>query len=104
MLWKKFKTHLVAMAKINRPTTEFDENPCLESFESLALDFGPAETVHHWEKLLECDEFVGSRFVISLPFIVRYDLPVGIMRTQRMLLLASLVTFPLYRRYEFGRS
>lgn len=51
------------MAKINRPTPEFDENPYLESFESLALDFGPAETVHHWAKLPECDEFVGSRLV-----------------------------------------
>lgn len=49
------------MAKINRPTPEFDENPYLESFESLTLDFGPAETVHHWAKLPECDEFVGSR-------------------------------------------
>eukprot|EP00795_Rhopilema_esculentum_P016024 gene16024-7367_t len=49
------------MAKINRPTPEFDENPYLESFESLTLDLGPAETVHHWAKLPECDEFVGSR-------------------------------------------
>ena len=54
------------MAKINRPTPEYDENPYLESFESLSLDFGPAETVHHWAKLPECDEFVGSRFVQSL--------------------------------------
>ena len=81
------------MAKINRPTTDFDENPFMESFESLTLDFGPAETVHHWEKLLECDEFVGSRFVISLSLIVRYDLPVGIMRTQRKLLQTSLASY-----------
>ena len=58
---KDRSTYRNRMAKINRPTPEFDENPYLESFESLTLDFGPSETVHHWVKLPECDEFVGSR-------------------------------------------
>eukprot|EP00794_Sanderia_malayensis_P013893 gene13893-15341_t len=49
------------MAKIIRPSPEYEDNPFSESFESLTLDFGPSETVHHWIQLPECDEFVGSR-------------------------------------------
>ena len=63
------------MAKINRPTPEFDENPYLESFESLTLDFGPAETVHRWAKLPECDEFVGSRYVGLTIFHSQFCIP-----------------------------
>ncbi|XP_032684276.1 leucine-zipper-like transcriptional regulator 1 isoform X2 [Odontomachus brunneus] len=29
--------------------------------ECLALDFGPFETVHRWQRMPECDEFVGAR-------------------------------------------
>ncbi|XP_050596167.1 leucine-zipper-like transcriptional regulator 1 isoform X1 [Bombus affinis] len=29
--------------------------------ECLTLDFGPFETVHRWQRMLECDEFVGAR-------------------------------------------
>lgn len=29
--------------------------------ECLTLDFGPFETVHRWQRMPECDEFVGAR-------------------------------------------
>ncbi|CAB4023736.1 leucine-zipper-like transcriptional regulator 1 isoform X2 [Paramuricea clavata] len=30
-------------------------------FECLTLEFGPYETVHRWERMPACDEFVGAR-------------------------------------------
>jgi hypothetical protein len=33
-------------------------------FECLTLDFGPYETVHRWERMPACDEFVGARYVV----------------------------------------
>ena len=30
---------------------------------TLSLDFTPIETVHLWKRMLECDEFVGARYV-----------------------------------------
>ncbi|KAF7993226.1 hypothetical protein HCN44_006286 [Aphidius gifuensis] len=35
-----------------------DSNPTAEC---LTLDFGPFETVHRWQRMPECDEFVGAR-------------------------------------------
>jgi len=29
--------------------------------ECLTLDLGPFETVHRWQRMPECDEFVGAR-------------------------------------------
>lgn len=36
---------------------------------SLTLEFGPFETVHRWKRMLECDEFVGARYVICVSVI-----------------------------------
>ncbi|PBC32352.1 Leucine-zipper transcriptional regulator [Apis cerana cerana] len=36
--------------------------------ECLTLDFGPFETVHRWQRMPECDEFVGAS--ISIPLTV----------------------------------
>lgn len=33
--------------------------------ECLTLDFGPFETVHRWQQMPECDEFVGARYNIA---------------------------------------
>jgi hypothetical protein len=35
-----------------------------ETAECLTLDFGPFEAVHRWKRMLECDEFVGNRYLI----------------------------------------
>ncbi|XP_071631323.1 leucine-zipper-like transcriptional regulator 1 [Temnothorax longispinosus] len=33
----------------------------MDNVECLTLDFGPFETVHRWQRMPECDEFVGAR-------------------------------------------
>jgi leucine-zipper-like transcriptional regulator 1 len=35
------------------------DNPVIAEY--LTLDFGPFETVHRWQCMPACDEFVGAR-------------------------------------------
>lgn len=39
----------------------YNNDNSLSSFDGLALEFGPLETVHRWKRMPECDEFVGAR-------------------------------------------
>lgn len=32
---------------------------------ALTLEVGPFETVHRWKRMLECDEFVGARYLFN---------------------------------------
>lgn len=32
---------------------------------ALSLDFTPFETILQWKRMLECDEFVGARYIMS---------------------------------------
>jgi hypothetical protein len=40
--------------------------------ECLTLDFGPFETVHRWQQMPECDEFVGARYILLYCRILQY--------------------------------
>ncbi|XP_011148162.2 leucine-zipper-like transcriptional regulator 1 isoform X2 [Harpegnathos saltator] len=43
---------------LSREHTNMDN---MATAECLTLDFGPFETVHRWQRMPECDEFVGAR-------------------------------------------
>ncbi|KAI4462988.1 leucine-zipper-like transcriptional regulator 1 [Holotrichia oblita] len=48
----------------------YNNDNSLSSFDGLALEFGPLETVHRWKRMPECDEFVGAR--LSKHTVVAY--------------------------------
>ncbi|XP_012223747.1 leucine-zipper-like transcriptional regulator 1 isoform X2 [Linepithema humile] len=43
------------------PSREYSKMDNMATAECLTLDFGPFETVHRWQRMPECDEFVGAR-------------------------------------------
>ena len=40
----------------------FEMQQNAEVIDTLALDFGPYETVNRWKSMPGCDEFVGARY------------------------------------------
>lgn len=54
-VYKIETTYLLIMSSITNAeaSSAFDNG--------LTLEFGPLETVHRWNQMPECDEFVGAR-------------------------------------------
>lgn len=55
-----------SMAAKQQQSVPYEKVAYNSNSDCLALDFESTETVHQWQQLPECDEFVGTRLAVVI--------------------------------------